>query len=79
MKYSILCVYALSVLVSNEGDALFDWLFGNDENAENQDKIVKTTGLKFEVSTGDQRFLQLKDALDNMSPLDACYNIVNIQ
>ena len=58
----------------NASTSLFDWLFGKDE-AKNE--RASTSGMKFELSTGDQRFLQLKDVLDNMSPLDACYNIVS--
>ena len=61
----------------NAGTALFEWLFGKDED-ENEAASLKTSGMKFELSTGDQRFLQLKEVLDKMSPLDACYNIVSI-
>ena len=72
----VLYIYMISVTIY-KGDALFEWLFGNDRNSEKNDRIVRSSGMKFEVSTGDQRFLQLKDVLDNMSPLDACYNIVS--
>ena len=76
MKKLFLCIAVVLVCTPNNEAALFDWLFGKDES-ENEEITVKSSRMKFEVSVGDQRFMQLKDVLDNMSPLDACYNIVS--
>jgi len=57
---------------------LFDWLF-RDKTDTNSDgvRVVRSTGLKFEVQTADDKFLQLKDVIENLSELDSCNHIVS--
>ena len=74
MEIQHFLLVALFCCMPNASTSLFEWLFGKNED----DVSSKPPGMKFELSTGDPRFLQLKDVLDKMSPLDACYNIVSI-
>lgn len=71
-------IILLSVLSCNTSAAILDWVWkvlgtNSDEDSSNQ---VVRTGLKFEVQTADNKFLQLKDVLENLSDLDACNHIV---
>ncbi|KAL5015168.1 hypothetical protein ScPMuIL_009438 [Solemya velum] len=54
-----------------------DWFFGEEQ----QEKIdgalkVRKTQTQFEVISSDENFLKLAKALNDLSPLDACYHIV---
>ena len=77
MEIQHFLLVALFCCMPNASTSLFEWLFGKNEDGM-ETTSSKTPGMKFELSTGDPRFLQLKDVLDKMSPLDACYNIVSI-
>ncbi|XP_045162493.2 protein brambleberry-like isoform X2 [Mercenaria mercenaria] len=81
MRYPFLHVVSVLIVFTalfsyNPSEAFLDWLWGKISEDSFDNKIVRTTGLKFEVQTTDDKFLQLKDVLENLSELDACNQIV---
>ncbi|KAL4220858.1 hypothetical protein ACF0H5_019125 [Mactra antiquata] len=70
----VICGLFYTSLTVSVCDGLFDWLFG--KSTDENDRIVKTSGLKFEVQTADDKFLMLKDVIENLSQLDQCNHIV---
>lgn len=75
------CGIVLVVLFSPSScflDSMKDWFFGEEQ----QEKIdgalkVRKTQTQFEVISSDENFLKLAKALNDLSPLDACYHIVS--
>ena len=72
----ILCLNILHCSIY-QSQALFDWLFGgkSETNADGN-LVVKGSGLKFEVLTADEKFLQLKDVIESLSEQDSCNHVV---
>ncbi|WAR15451.1 BMBL-like protein [Mya arenaria] len=67
------CVFVLF----SSSQALFDWIFGaKSERSSDGNLVMRSSGLKFEVQTADDKFLQLKDVIENLSELDSCNHIV---
>ncbi|XP_041377242.1 protein brambleberry-like [Gigantopelta aegis] len=63
------------VLKANSCCAVFDWLFGTEEEqAENAP--FKKSGIRFEVLSTDEKFLDFAKTLTDLTPLDACYQLV---
>ncbi|RUS82974.1 hypothetical protein EGW08_009259, partial [Elysia chlorotica] len=65
---------AFSVKPSN---SVLEWLFGDSDNndvSENEQKNEET--IRFEVLSSDEKFLEFASTLNDLSPLDACFNIV---
>ncbi|XP_059146093.1 protein brambleberry-like [Physella acuta] len=63
----------------NESDAVLEWLFGDGTDQANQDHSTENQNenpIRFEVLSADEKFLDYARTLSDMSPLDACYNIV---
>ncbi|BFZ23059.1 hypothetical protein BsWGS_26097 [Bradybaena similaris] len=54
---------------------MLEWLFG-DGKAEASDETSVSDSIRFEVLSADEKFLEFAKTLNDMSPLDACYNIV---
>lgn len=75
LVFTALFVYTLINSFSCS-DALFEWLFGSDSEGKSSSQVVRTSGWKFEVQTADDKFLQLKDVIENLSELDSCNHIV---
>ncbi|GFN96069.1 protein brambleberry-like isoform x1 [Plakobranchus ocellatus] len=53
---------------------MFEWLFGENSKDVPQSSDEKT--IRFEVLSSDEKFLDFARTLNDLSPLDACYNIV---
>ncbi|KAL3862487.1 hypothetical protein ACJMK2_008448 [Sinanodonta woodiana] len=53
-----------------------DWLFGLREEEKLEPVSLRTSSFRFEITSGDEKFMQLKDALDEYQPLEACNHIV---
>ncbi|XP_052760579.1 protein brambleberry-like [Mya arenaria] len=69
-------IFTVFVLFSSS-QALFDWIFGaKSERSSDGNVVMRSSGLKFEVQTADDKFLQLKDVIENLSELDSCNHIV---
>ena len=78
MKISSFLCFCIFILNYKACHSLFEWLFGEKEaDGSDERRIVVASGLKFEVPTADDKFLELKDALDNLSQLNKCYHIVS--
>ncbi|CAL1531063.1 unnamed protein product [Lymnaea stagnalis] len=57
---------------------MLEWLFGDGKDtgqASTETEEIKPT-IRFEVLSSDEKFLDYARTLSDMSPLDACYNIV---
>ncbi|XP_060583072.1 protein brambleberry-like [Ruditapes philippinarum] len=81
MHYSsfsiLLTLFVFTGLLSfHPSEAFLEWLWGFNSDDSPETPVVRTNGVKFEVQTTDEKFLQLKDVFENMSELDACNNIV---
>jgi hypothetical protein len=81
MHYSsfsiLLTLFVFTGLLSfHPSEAFLEWLWGLNSDDSPETPVVRTNGVKFEVQTTDEKFLQLKDVFENMSELDACNNIV---
>lgn len=67
-------------MILSPSDAIFEWLFGQNAESDSESdsvRVIRSTGLKFEVETSDAKFLQLKNAIEDLSDLDACNHIVS--
>ena len=59
--------------------SMLEWLFGESdtkdvpENEQENDERIR-----FEVLSSDEKFLDFARTLNDLSPLDACYNIVSM-
>ncbi|XP_005101161.1 protein brambleberry [Aplysia californica] len=76
------CVHAFllfTIIFCQPSSSVFEWLFGAGEGGE---KAAGTLGgenrtpIRFEVLSSDEKFLDFAQTLTDLSPLDACYNIV---
>ena len=56
--------------------SIFEWLFGEDHKDAPEEK--QSEEIRFEVLSSDEKFLDFARTLHDLSPLDACYNIVSI-
>lgn len=56
-------------------EEFLDWLFGDNKPVSPKNAAIRT-GVQFEIQTADDKFLQLKEIIENLSELDACNHIV---
>uniref|UniRef100_A0A0B7ARD3 Protein brambleberry n=1 Tax=Arion vulgaris TaxID=1028688 RepID=A0A0B7ARD3_9EUPU len=56
--------------------SMLEWLFGDGKVEATGDVAGPDSSVRFEVLSSDEKFLDFAQSLNDMSPLDACYNIV---
>lgn len=73
-KLIFVCVLNVALTVESS-NGLFEWLF--DKSGGDNERVLRTSALKFEVQTADDKFLMLKDVIENLSALDQCNHLVS--
>ena len=72
---SVVITTVFLVLNAYSCSGVFDWLFGT-EDEQAKDVPFKKSGIRFEVLSTDEKFLDFAKTLTDLTPLDACYQLV---